>query len=111
MTLPLHKSLSPNNLTGLHIDSIDKNWSKTGSIWVKIAMIFPVITNLRNTKVRNSCLAVYQCHLISCVLCLAEHLAINELIGNSHKAVELASEHLVLKLVNTEEFLWFLEYV
>jgi hypothetical protein len=32
---------------------------------------------------------------------LAEQLAINELIGNGHKAVALACEHLVLKLVST----------
>lgn len=30
--------------------------------------------------------------------CLAEQLAINELIGSSHKVMELASEHLVLKI-------------
>lgn len=38
------------------------------------------------------------------VFFLAEQLAINELIGNGHKAVALACEHLVLKLVNTERF-------
>lgn len=48
-------------------------------------------------------MAVYQYHLISCVSCLAEQLAINELIGNGHKAVALACEHLVLKLANTEK--------
>jgi hypothetical protein len=53
--------------------------------------------------VRNGCLAVYQYHLISYISYLAEQLAINELIGNDHKAVALACEHLVLKLVSTEK--------
>lgn len=44
--------------------------------------------------------------------CLAEQLAINELIGNSHKAVELASEHLVLKISKRRRvFLDFLNSV
>ena len=47
-------------------------------------------------------MAVYQYHLISCVFCLPEQLAINELIGNGHRAMALACEHLALKLVNTE---------
>ena len=47
-------------------------------------------------------MAIYQYHLISCVFLFSEQLAINELIGNGHKAMALVCEHLVLKLVNTE---------
>jgi len=39
---------------------------------------------------------------MSCVFWLPEQLAINELIGNGHRAMALACEHLALKLVNTE---------
>lgn len=35
---------------------------------------------------------------LAAVFCLAEQLAINELIGSSHKVMELACEHLVLKI-------------
>lgn len=45
-------------------------------------------------------LAVYQYHLISCVFCLPEQLAINELIGNGHRAMALTSSG--IKLLNTE---------
>lgn len=68
-------------------------------------MAVPVTANLRKGKKAAPVWLFPSTIWLAALLCLAEQLAINGLIGSSHKVMELVSEHLVLKSVNLGVFM------